>query len=69
MGLPRVAPQGGLTIGDKFFAAGTILSINSWVMHYSPEIWGPDSAEFRPNRWLGDTATLDKYFMPVSWMC
>ncbi|KAH6659961.1 cytochrome P450 [Truncatella angustata] len=64
MGLPREVPTGGLTIGDKTFAAGTILSVNSWVMHYSTEIWGPDAAEFRPERWLGEDAdALDKYFM------
>ncbi|KAK9773521.1 putative Cytochrome P450 [Seiridium cardinale] len=65
MGLPRVVPEGGLTIGGKTFAPGTILSINSWVMHYSTEIWGPDAAEFKPERWLGDdAAVLEKYFMP-----
>lgn len=67
MGLPRVVPDGGLTIGDKTFASGTILSVNSWVIHYSTEIWGPDAAEFRPERWLaGNADTLDKYFMVVS---
>src|SRR5690606_28307057 len=35
LGLPRVLPKGGLTIGDRTFPAGTILSINPWVMHYS----------------------------------
>lgn len=28
MGLPRVAPVGGLTIGDRTFPAGTVLSIH-----------------------------------------
>jgi cytochrome P450 len=67
MGLPRVAPKGGLTIGDRTFPAGTILSINPWVMHYSKEIWGPDAHEFNPDRWLSESAAaLDKYWMPVS---
>ena len=70
MGLPRLAPKGGLTIGDTHFAEGTILSINPWVMHHSTEIWGPDAKEFNPDRWLtGNTAGLDRYFMPVSIHC
>ncbi|KAI1848539.1 hypothetical protein JX265_013787 [Neoarthrinium moseri] len=65
MGLPRAVPAEGLTIGDKTFSPGTILSINSWVMHYSTEIWGPDAADFRPGRWLAaDAAVLEKFFMP-----
>jgi cytochrome P450 len=66
MGLPRVAPKGGLTIGDRTFPAGTILSVNPWVMHYSKEIWGRDAHEFNPDRWLSDSAAaLEKYWIPV----
>lgn len=67
MGLPRVAGTEGVTIGDRTFPEGTILSVNSWVMHHSKEIWGADASEFRPERWLaGDkSAALDKYYMPV----
>ncbi|VUC31721.1 unnamed protein product [Clonostachys rosea] len=65
MGLPRVASEGGLTVGDRHFPAGTILSINPWVMMRDKEIWGPDAREFNPDRWLSDNASsLDKYFMP-----
>lgn len=67
MGLPRVAPKGGLTVGDRTFPAGTILSINPWVMHHSKEIWGPDAHEFNPDRWFEEGATaLEKYWIPVS---
>lgn len=67
MGLPRVAPKGGLTIGEHTFPAGTILSINPWAVHHSKEIWGPDASEFNPDRWLSDSAAaLDKYWIPVS---
>lgn len=67
MGLPRVAPIGGVTIGDKHFPEGTILSINPWVMHHNKEIWGPDAREFNPDRWSrADASDLDKFFMPVS---
>ena len=66
--LSRVAPAEGVTIADKHFPKGTIVSINPWVMHYSTEIWGPDAAEFKPDRWMEseDAAMMDKYFIPVS---
>lgn len=67
MALARRVPEGGLTIGDKTFAPNTLVSVNSWVIHFSTEIWGPDAAEFRPDRWLGENAAaLEKNFMPVS---
>ncbi|KAK4184558.1 putative cytochrome P450 E-class, group I [Podospora australis] len=65
MTLPRVAGKGGVTIGDKHFPEGTILSVNPWVMHLSKEIWGEDAREFRPERWLWEkAATLERWFMP-----
>ncbi|KAK6218188.1 hypothetical protein LQW54_002941 [Pestalotiopsis sp. IQ-011] len=67
MALARRVPEGGLTIGDKTFAPGPLVSVNSWVIHFSTEIWGSDAAEFRPDRWLGENAAaLEKNFMPVS---
>lgn len=41
MGLPRVAPKGGLTIGERTLPEGTTVSLSPWVMHHSKEIWGP----------------------------
>ncbi|EER40302.1 benzoate 4-monooxygenase cytochrome P450 [Histoplasma capsulatum H143] len=65
MGLPRIAPEGGLTIGDRTIPQGTVVSVSIWVMHYSKEIWGPDAGEFNPDRWLGeDAARLTKYYIP-----
>ena len=67
MGLPRVVPKGGLTIGERTFPKGTILSINPWVIHYSKEIWGEDTHEFLPDRWLKqDIVAKEKYWIPVS---
>lgn len=68
MGLPRCVPAGGLTIGDRTFTEGTILSVNPWVIHRSTEIWGPDARLFIPERWFRiDAAELErKYFIPVS---
>ena len=66
--MPRVAPSGGMQIGDRVFPQGTILSINPWVIHRSKEIWGPDAGEFNPERWFKpDAVDLEKqYYIPVS---
>ncbi|TGJ87215.1 hypothetical protein E0Z10_g1517 [Xylaria hypoxylon] len=53
-GLPmeRVVPEGGATICGRFFPAGTIVGINSWVAHRNTQVFGADADEFRPERWL-----------------
>lgn len=43
MGLPRIAPKGGLTIGDRTLPEGTTVSVSPWVIHHSKEIFGPDA--------------------------
>ena len=67
MTLPRVAPPEGITIGDEYFPAGTIISVSPWVIHYSKELWGPDAREFRPDRWFeeGINDREKNYFIPV----
>ncbi|KAK6839281.1 cytochrome P450 [Apiospora arundinis] len=65
MGLPRLAPKGGLTIGNKTFPAGTILSVHPWVIHHSQELWGPDASQFNPDRWITDDATqMEQFWVP-----
>ena len=68
MGLPRSVPHEGLTIGNRTFTKGTILSVNPWVIHRSTEIWGSDARTFVPERWFRDDAAEmeKKYFIPVS---
>ncbi|ETS73483.1 hypothetical protein PFICI_14429 [Pestalotiopsis fici W106-1] len=65
MGLPRVAPKGGVKIGGVFFPEGTVLSVNPYVLMRDKEIWGPDADEFNPDRWFEpDAALLEKHFCP-----
>lgn len=68
VGLPRSVQNEGMTIGDRTFTKGTILSVNPWVIHRSTEIWGSDARSFVPERWFrDDAAELEKnYFTPVS---
>ncbi|PWY74280.1 cytochrome P450 [Aspergillus heteromorphus CBS 117.55] len=51
-GMPRVVPAGGLTIAGRHFAEGTVLSINPWVFHRNPALFGVDCDDFNPERWL-----------------
>ncbi|KAI0176957.1 cytochrome P450 [Pestalotiopsis sp. NC0098] len=65
MGLPRVAPKGGLKIGEMYFPEGVTLTVSPSVTHLSKNLWGPDAQEFRPERWLEpDANTKEKYFIP-----
>ncbi|CAF3544258.1 unnamed protein product [Fusarium graminearum] len=64
MGLPRIAPRGGLTFGDRTIPEGTIVSVSPWVIHHSKEFWGEDAHEFKPNRWSkGDAAVKEKFWI------
>ena len=56
MGTPRVVPPEGVTLGGRFFPAGTTVSLNSFSMNLSTEVWGPDAREFRPERWMEASA-------------
>ncbi|RHZ54763.1 hypothetical protein Glove_423g70 [Diversispora epigaea] len=39
-------------INDYFIPKGTIITIPINAIHKLPSIWGPDSNEFKPSRWL-----------------
>ena len=51
-GLPRVAPKGGVTVLGRHFDEGVILSVNPWVIHQRPDIFGNDADVFSPARWM-----------------
>lgn len=51
--LERVVPKGGVKLPDgPYIAEGTIVGINPWVVHLDEKIYGADTREFRPERWL-----------------
>ncbi|CAE6467627.1 unnamed protein product [Rhizoctonia solani] len=65
IGLPRVIPPGSsLEVCGEIFDGGTTLSVPSYTIHHSQEIWGDDSEEYRPERWLG--REVGKEFNPFS---
>ncbi|KAJ4325152.1 hypothetical protein N0V94_000866 [Neodidymelliopsis sp. IMI 364377] len=68
LGLPRMIPPGpGLTISGRHFPQGTVLSVPSYTIHHSKEIWGPDADTFRPERWEKITERQKAAFIPFSY--
>ncbi|KAK1774745.1 cytochrome P450 [Copromyces sp. CBS 386.78] len=69
IGLPRQipydAPQ-GVHIQGHYFPPGTVLSVPTYSIHHSKEIWGPDADEFKPERWEKLTTRQKNAFVPFS---
>ncbi|PHH74504.1 hypothetical protein CDD82_4902 [Ophiocordyceps australis] len=53
---PRVVPPGGDTVHvagtSHYLPGGTYIASSTWAMHHSTDIYGPDAAVFRPERWF-----------------
>lgn len=65
--MPRVAPEGGLTVCGQYFPEGTVLSVPSYTIHREPAVWGEDVEAYRPERWFeGDQALMNRTFNPFS---
>ena len=67
MGLPRLIPEGGITVCGHYFPEGAVLSVPSYTIHRDPRVWGEDVEEYRPERWFdGDQDAILKTFNPFS---
>lgn len=68
IGLPRQIPDDsrGVTIRGHYFPAGTVLSVPTYTIHHSKEIWGEDADQFRPERWESITPRQKNAFIPFS---
>jgi len=53
VGLPRVVPEGGATIGDTFVPEETVVAVHHWAMYHNDKYFF-EPFEFRPERFLGD---------------
>jgi cytochrome P450 len=55
LGIERYVPPGGQRLpcaGNRVVPQGTILAFNPWIINRNKSVFGPDSHEFRPERWL-----------------
>lgn len=70
LGLPRQIPFGTekIEICGQIFHGGDIVSVPTYTIHHSTEIWGPDADAFVPERWTpGRLTTRQKAaFIPFS---
>ncbi|KAK4186991.1 cytochrome P450 [Podospora australis] len=68
IGLPRQIPHDspGIHLNGHFFPGGTVLSVPTYSVHHSKEIWGPDADEFKPERWFNITPRQKAAFIPFS---
>ncbi|KAF4968690.1 hypothetical protein FSARC_3976 [Fusarium sarcochroum] len=69
-GLPlwRVVPKGGAEVCGRFFPEGNVVGVNTWVAHYSEDVFGQDAHVFRPERWLeaseDELRMMESFFIP-----
>jgi cytochrome P450 len=70
MGLPREIPPGNppVEICGHIFYPGDVLSVPTYTIHHSKEIWGADADKFVPERWdpARLTARQKAAFIPFS---
>ncbi|RCI08663.1 hypothetical protein L249_4669 [Ophiocordyceps polyrhachis-furcata BCC 54312] len=52
MSLPRKAPPGGLGIRGLWLPPDTTVGCSPVALHRNEQIFGPDAASFKPDRWL-----------------
>lgn len=77
LGLPRMVPgvspenptPKSIEILGYTFPPGTSLSVPSYTLHHSKEIWGPDADSYDPDRWLDGRPTQRQKdaFIPFSY--
>jgi len=68
LGLPRLVPPGaGIEINGHHFPPYTVLSVPSYTIHHSKEIWGSNADEYVPDRWDNLTERQKNAFIPFSY--
>jgi cytochrome P450 len=63
--LYRVADQDTVIAGDIFIQKGQRVGVSAYAMARNPRVWGPDAAEYRPERWI-DAKTGELLTFPAT---
>ena len=50
--MSKEVPECGNTFKDQYLPPGTKVGYCAWGIFRRSDIWGEDSSEFRPERWL-----------------
>ncbi|TLD29736.1 cytochrome P450 [Venturia nashicola] len=67
IGLPRIVVGQDVEFDAIKFPVGTVLSVPSYSIHHSADIWGEDVEEFNPDRWLSLNQRQKMAFNPFSY--
>jgi cytochrome P450 len=51
----RVATEDTIICGDVLVPKGANVCFHMYAMARNPDVWGPDAAEFKPERWINET--------------
>lgn len=54
----RVAAHDSTILGNPI-PAKTMIIVAPWAVNRSPELWGPDAGEFKPERWLNEDGSFN----------
>jgi cytochrome P450 len=66
--ITRVAADDTIVCGDVLVRKGEIVYVQSYAMARNPNVWGPDAAEFKPERWIDPTTRELLKFPPTKFL-
>lgn len=68
LNITRLVPPEGVELDGRFFAGGTRIAVNGWVLHRDRAVFGDDVDDYRPERWLASEESakkMDRYMFQV----